>query len=138
MSPRSQRSCRALPPKTRITKEAIQVMQHYATNCIYLVTSNENIGCKQDKRKKVAIEDVISAIGRIGFEDYVKPLTSYLNQYHGIKQNCYVLLAKGSRKKRHPMDIDDSLENDDTGDGNANRSKDDNAESSSLHQPWLK
>lgn len=129
---------RALPPKTRITREAIEVMQHCATNCIHLVTSNANIGCKQDNRKKVSAEDVISAIGRIGLEDYVEPLTSYLNQYRGMKRNRDVVLAKGSRKKRHAMDIDDSLENDDTGDSNSNPSKDDDVEPSSLHQPWLK
>ncbi|XP_052206867.1 transcriptional activator hap3-like [Diospyros lotus] len=129
---------RALPPKTRITKEAIEVMQHCATNCIHFVTSNANIGCKQDNRKKVSAEDIISAIGRIRLEDYVEPLTSYLNKYRGMKQDRDVVLARGSGKKRHAMDIDDSLENDDTGDSNANPSKEDDAEPSSLHQPWLK
>ncbi|XP_052182001.1 nuclear transcription factor Y subunit B-6-like [Diospyros lotus] len=129
---------RALPPKTHITKEAIQVMQHYTTNCIHLVTANTNIGCKQDNRKKVFAKDVISTIGRIGLEGYVEPLTLYLNEYRGMKQNCGVVLAKGSRKKRHAMDVNDSLENDDTRDNNANPSKDDDAEPSSLHQPWLK
>ncbi|XP_052182005.1 nuclear transcription factor Y subunit B-1-like [Diospyros lotus] len=129
---------RALPPKTRITKEAIEVMRHCTTNCIHLVTTNANIGYKQDNRKKVSVEDVISAIGRIRLEDSVEPLTLYLNEYHGMKQNCGVLLAKGSGKKRHAMDVDDSLENDDTGNSNANPSKDDDVEPSSLHQPWLK
>jgi len=129
---------RALPPKTRITKEAIEVTRHCITNCIHLVTANANIGCKQDNRKKVSAEDVFLVIGRIGLEDYVEPLTLYLNEYRGMKQNCGVMLAKGSRKKRHAMDVDDSLENDDTRDSNANPSKDEDAEPSSLHHPWLK
>ncbi|XP_052182004.1 nuclear transcription factor Y subunit B-1-like [Diospyros lotus] len=128
----------ALPPKTHITKEAIEVIRHCTTNHIHLVTANANIGYKQDNRKKVSAEDVISAIVRIGLEDYVEPLTLYLNEYRGMKQNCGFLLAKGSGKKRHSMDVNDSLENDDTGNSNANPSKDDDAEPSSLHHPWLK
>ena len=99
---------------------------------IHLVTANANIGCKQDNRKKVSAEDVISAIGRIGLEDYVEPLTLYLNEYRGMKQNCGVMLAKGSIKKRHAVDVDESLENDDTRDSNANPRKDDDAPNQAL------
>ena len=63
---------------------------------------------------------------------------SYLNQYRCMKQNHDVVLAKAPRKKRHAMDIDNSLENDDIGDSNSNPSKDDDVEPSSLHQPLLK
>ncbi|KAF5945112.1 hypothetical protein HYC85_015340 [Camellia sinensis] len=48
-----------------------------------MLTPNKR--CHHEQGKTVTAQDILSAMGRLGFEDYVEPLTLFLNHYRGIE-----------------------------------------------------
>ncbi|KAL5071140.1 hypothetical protein RYX36_022027 [Vicia faba] len=72
---------RALPPHGKMSdgsKESIQLCLSKFTS---IVMSEANQRCKVHHRKIVTAEDILWAMNKLGFEDYVGPLSQYLQSY---------------------------------------------------------
>lgn len=72
---------RVVPPQGRITKDAKEAVQVCVSEFIGLITNEANERCKNESRKILTAEDIIWAMDRLGFDDYVRPLISYLKRY---------------------------------------------------------
>ena len=48
---------------------------------ISFITSEANERCQREQRKTVTAEDVLWAMGKLGFDNYIEPLTVFLNRY---------------------------------------------------------
>ena len=72
---------RVLPPHAKISDDAKETVQECVSEFISFITSEANDRCHLELRKTVTAEDVISAMGKLGFDDYIDPLTLYLHRY---------------------------------------------------------
>ncbi|XP_012858173.1 PREDICTED: nuclear transcription factor Y subunit B-9-like [Erythranthe guttata] len=72
---------RALPPHAKISDDAKEIIQECVSEFISIVTSEANEKAHREYRKTIHPEDVIAAMSSLGFDDYVEPLTVYLNKY---------------------------------------------------------
>lgn len=72
---------RILPPHAKISDDAKETIQECVSEYISFITGEANERCQREQRKTVTAEDVLWAMGKLGFDDYVEPLTVYLNRY---------------------------------------------------------
>mmetsp|Transcript_26522 Transcript_26522/g.47184 ORF Transcript_26522/g.47184 Transcript_26522/m.47184 type:complete len:136 (-) Transcript_26522:327-734(-) len=72
---------KALPPNAKIAKDAKETVQECVSEFISFITSEASDKCQREKRKTINGEDLIWAMGTLGFEDYVEPLKVYLEKY---------------------------------------------------------
>merc|ERR1712167_164136 len=70
---------KAVPSNGKVAKEAKECVQECASEFISFITSEAAERCAQEKRKTVNGEDILHAMQTLGFDDYLKPLTEYLN-----------------------------------------------------------
>ncbi|EYU44027.1 hypothetical protein MIMGU_mgv1a017926mg, partial [Erythranthe guttata] len=71
---------RALP-HAKIADDANEIIQECISEFIAIVTSEANEKARSQYRTIITLEDVIAAIGSLGLDDYVEPLTVFLNKY---------------------------------------------------------
>ncbi|KAL5071142.1 hypothetical protein RYX36_022029 [Vicia faba] len=71
----------AIPSGGRISKDAKESVQLCVTEFMNIITSEANERCKAESRKIITGEDLIWAMNRLGFEDYVDPLLLYHKKY---------------------------------------------------------
>ncbi|XP_052160163.1 nuclear transcription factor Y subunit B-10-like [Oryza glaberrima] len=71
---------RVLPPHAKISDDAKEVIQECVSEFISFVTGEANDRCHREHRKTVTAEDLVWAMDRLGFDDYVPPLTAYLRR----------------------------------------------------------
>ncbi|KAK8790884.1 hypothetical protein WA158_005515 [Blastocystis sp. Blastoise] len=72
---------KSLPPNAKISKEAKECVQECVSEFIAFVTSEASDKCKQEKRKTINGDDLLWAMGTLGFDRYLEPLKTYLNKY---------------------------------------------------------
>ncbi|GMJ11570.1 NUCLEAR FACTOR Y, SUBUNIT B9, LEAFY COTYLEDON 1, EMBRYO DEFECTIVE 212 [Hibiscus trionum] len=72
---------RILPTHAKISDDAKETIQECVSEYISFVTGEANERCQREQRKTITAEDVLWAMGKLGFDDYVEPLTVYLNRY---------------------------------------------------------
>lgn len=72
---------RALPRHAKISDDAKVAAQTCVTEFISFITGEANERCQLEHRKIVSAEDVLWAMERLGFDDYVGPLALYLQRY---------------------------------------------------------
>ncbi|XP_054820035.1 nuclear transcription factor Y subunit B-9-like [Prosopis cineraria] len=72
---------RILPPHAKISDEAKETVQECVSEYISFITSEANQRCRQEQRKTVTADDVLWAMEKLGFDDYVGPLSVYLHRY---------------------------------------------------------
>ncbi|EYU44051.1 hypothetical protein MIMGU_mgv1a019919mg, partial [Erythranthe guttata] len=77
---------RMLPPHATISDYAKEIIQECGvTECvsefISFVASEANEKAHHEYNKTIHPEDVIAAMASLGFDDYVEPLTVFLNKY---------------------------------------------------------
>ncbi|KVH88495.1 Histone-fold [Cynara cardunculus var. scolymus] len=70
-----------LPPHAKISDEAKETIQECVSEYISFVTSEANHRCQREQRKTVTAEDILWAMSKLGFDDYIEPLTIYLHHY---------------------------------------------------------
>ncbi|TMW87014.1 hypothetical protein EJD97_020554 [Solanum chilense] len=70
-----------LPPNAKIADESKLVIQECVSEFIGFVTGEANDRCKLEKRKTITAEDLLWSMNSLGFDDYVEPLTLYLQRY---------------------------------------------------------
>lgn len=72
---------RGLQNNAKISKEAKETMQECISEFISFITSEASDRCLQEKRKTINGEDIIYAMGALGFDNYIEPLRVYLQIY---------------------------------------------------------
>ncbi|KAL3508363.1 hypothetical protein ACH5RR_027764 [Cinchona calisaya] len=72
---------RILPVHAKISDDAKEVIQECVSHYVNFITSEANERCHREHRKTVAAEDVIFAHANLGFDNYVGPLTLFLDRY---------------------------------------------------------
>ncbi|XP_059664156.1 nuclear transcription factor Y subunit B-9-like [Cornus florida] len=70
-----------LPPHAKISDDVKETIQECVSEYISFITSEANVRCRHEQRKTITAEDVLWAMGRLGFDNYVDPLTVFLNRY---------------------------------------------------------
>ncbi|GAB4845945.1 hypothetical protein Ancab_024951 [Ancistrocladus abbreviatus] len=76
---------RAIPPQAKIGDDAKDMVQECVTEFISFITAEANDRCNKEQRKTITADDLIWAMARLGFEDYVLPLSRYLQRYREIE-----------------------------------------------------
>ncbi|CAN6253457.1 unnamed protein product [Urochloa humidicola] len=72
---------RVLPPHAKISDDAKETIQECVSEYISFITGEANERCQREQRKTITAEDVLWAMSRLGFDDYVEPLSVYLQRY---------------------------------------------------------
>ncbi|KAL3503629.1 hypothetical protein ACH5RR_038078 [Cinchona calisaya] len=72
---------RGLPHNAKVSEDATSILQECVSEYISFITSEANERCHCELRKTITAEDILYAHAKLGFEDYIGPLTLYLNKY---------------------------------------------------------
>nr|KYP49789.1 Nuclear transcription factor Y subunit B-9 [Cajanus cajan] len=75
-----------LPNNAKISDSAKEMIQQSATKFITFVTRKAKERCQSEYRKIMNVEDMLWAIQKLGFDDYVGPLTVFLQRYRDIER----------------------------------------------------
>ncbi|XP_051128702.1 nuclear transcription factor Y subunit B-1-like [Andrographis paniculata] len=70
-----------LPPHAKISDDAKETIQECVSEYISFITGEANDRCQREQRKTITAEDILWAMSKLGFDDYVEPLTLYLHRY---------------------------------------------------------
>nr|AAQ01152.1 CCAAT-binding protein [Oryza sativa Japonica Group] len=76
---------KAVPANGKIAKDAKETLQECVSEFISFVTSEASDKCQKEKRKTINGEDLLFAMGTLGFEEYVDPLKIYLHKYREME-----------------------------------------------------
>ncbi|KAL5200433.1 hypothetical protein ABZP36_021636 [Zizania latifolia] len=71
---------RVLPTHAKISEDAREVIQECVSEFISFITGEANDRCHREHRKTVTAEDLVWAMQRLGFDNYVAPLSVYLRR----------------------------------------------------------
>jgi nuclear transcription Y subunit beta len=80
----------SVPPSAKIAKDAKECVQECVSEFISFVTSEAAERCQNEKRKTVGGEDILWAMGVLGFDNYVVALKIYLAK---LRQVIVLLLS---------------------------------------------
>ncbi|XP_039804943.1 nuclear transcription factor Y subunit B-3-like [Panicum virgatum] len=75
----------ALPPHAKISDGAKEMIQDCVSEFISFVTGEANERCHTEHRKTVTAEDIVWAMNRLGFDDYIRPLNTFLQRMREIE-----------------------------------------------------
>ncbi|KAH0672171.1 hypothetical protein KY284_023258 [Solanum tuberosum] len=70
-----------LPPHAKISDGSKLITQECVSEFIGFITGEANDCCQRDQRNTITAEDVLCAMDRFGFDDYVGTLALYLHRY---------------------------------------------------------
>ncbi|KAH7857341.1 hypothetical protein Vadar_011524 [Vaccinium darrowii] len=70
-----------LPPHAKVSDDSKETIQECVSEFISFVTSEANDRCQREQRKTITAEDILWGMSKLGFDDYIEPLTLYLNRY---------------------------------------------------------
>ncbi|KAJ7695442.1 histone-fold-containing protein [Mycena rosella] len=89
----------AVPPTAKIAKDAKECVQECVSEFISFITSEAAERCLSEKRKTIGGEDILYAMGTLGFENYAETLKIHLAK---LRQNG----SSGSAAPRveHPIE----------------------------------
>jgi len=91
---------RVLPPNVKAAKESKECIQESVSELISFITSEASDKCNKEKRKTINGDDVLWAMGTLGFEHYVEPLRQYLEKYREVRAEGVVIESAGSGRKK--------------------------------------
>ncbi|KAF5742838.1 hypothetical protein HS088_TW09G00899 [Tripterygium wilfordii] len=74
-----------LPPHAKISDDAKETIQECVSEYISFITGEANDRCQREQRKTITAEDVLWAMSKLGFDDYIEPLTIYLHRYRELE-----------------------------------------------------
>ncbi|KAG8387163.1 hypothetical protein BUALT_Bualt03G0224600 [Buddleja alternifolia] len=78
---------RVLPAHAKIADDAKETMQECVSEFSSFITSKANQRCHREYRKTISSEDIILAMGTLGFDDYIEFLTLFLNKQRSQNPN---------------------------------------------------
>ncbi|KAI4351195.1 hypothetical protein L6164_005574 [Bauhinia variegata] len=90
---------KALPANGKIAKDAKDTMQECVSEFISFITCEASDKCQKEKRKTINGDDLLWAMGTLGFEDYLEPLKVYLGRYREGDTKGSVRSGDGSAKR---------------------------------------
>ncbi|KAK3022658.1 hypothetical protein RJ639_045424 [Escallonia herrerae] len=73
-----------LPSHAKISDDAKETIQECVSEYISFITGEANERCQREQRKTITAEDVLWAMSKLGFDDYIEPLTVYLHRYREL------------------------------------------------------
>lgn len=76
---------KVLPTHAKISDAAKETIQECVSEYISFITGEANYKCQCEQRKTITAEDVLWAMSKLGFDDYVEPLTAYLQRYRELE-----------------------------------------------------
>ncbi|RWR83384.1 transcription factor LEC1 [Cinnamomum micranthum f. kanehirae] len=76
---------KVLPTHAKISDDAKETIQECVSEYISFITSEANDKCQREQRKTITAEDVLWAMSKLGFDDYIEPLTAYLHRYRELE-----------------------------------------------------
>ncbi|PWA64698.1 nuclear factor Y, subunit B6 [Artemisia annua] len=76
---------RILPSHAKISDDAKETIQECVSEYISFVTGEANDRCQREQRKTITAEDILWAMSKLGFDDYIEPLTVYLHRYRELE-----------------------------------------------------
>ncbi|CAN6448391.1 unnamed protein product [Victoria cruziana] len=76
---------RILPSHAKISDDAKETIQECVSEYISFVTSEANDRCQREQRKTITADDVLWAMRKLGFDDYVEPLSVYLQKFREME-----------------------------------------------------
>lgn len=88
---------KALPANAKISKEAKETVQECVSEFISFITGEASDKCQREKRKTVNGDDLLWAMGTLGFEDYIQPLKSYLQKYRELEGEKATMAKQGEQ-----------------------------------------
>lgn len=74
-----------LPPHAKISDDAKETIQECVSEYISFITGEANERCQREQRKTITAEDVLWAMSKLGFDDYIEPLTVHLHRYREME-----------------------------------------------------
>jgi nuclear transcription Y subunit beta len=78
----------AVPPTAKIAKDAKECVQECVSEFISFITSEAGEKCQLEKRKTIGGEDILYAMGTLGFENYAETLKIHLAK---LRQVCILI-----------------------------------------------
>ncbi|WOL01482.1 nuclear transcription factor Y subunit B-4 isoform X1 [Canna indica] len=75
---------KGIPENGKIAKDAKESVQECVSEFISFITSEASDKCQREKRKTINGDDLLWAMGTLGFEEYVEPLKLYLQLYREV------------------------------------------------------
>ncbi|KAL4384320.1 hypothetical protein GQ457_15G027070 [Hibiscus cannabinus] len=72
---------RVLPPYAKISDDVKESILECISEFISFITGEANEHCRVELRKTVTAEDMLFAMENLGFDNYIDPLTIFLNRY---------------------------------------------------------
>ncbi|GJN13298.1 hypothetical protein PR202_ga31653 [Eleusine coracana subsp. coracana] len=88
---------RMLPAHAKVADDAKEVIQECVSEFISFVTGEANDRCHGEHRKTVTAEDIVWAMERLGFDNYVAPLKSYIQRMRDSEGTGRVFGGRGDR-----------------------------------------
>ena len=79
----------AVPPTAKIAKDAKECVQECVSEFISFITSEAAEKCQLEKRKTIGGEDILYAMGTLGFDNYAETLKIHLAKF---RQVCILVL----------------------------------------------
>lgn len=76
---------KVLPTHAKISDDAKETIQECVSEYISFITSEANERCQREQRKTITAEDVLWAMSKLGFDDYIEPLSLYLQRYRELE-----------------------------------------------------
>lgn len=103
---------RVVPPGgAKVSKEAKEAVQEAASEFISFITSEAIDKCQQEKRKTINGDDILWAMGTLGFDRYIEPLRIHLARFREVAKGTTG--AAGAKKKAAAAKGDDDEDDDD-------------------------
>ncbi|XP_027088404.1 nuclear transcription factor Y subunit B-6-like [Coffea eugenioides] len=89
-----------LPPHAKISDDAKETIQECVSEYISFITGEANERCQREQRKTITAEDVLWAMSKLGFDDYIEPLTLYLHRFREFDGG-----ERGSLRAAHDLAV---------------------------------
>lgn len=97
---------RILPVHAKISDDAKETIQECVSEFISFITGEANDRCQHEQRKTITGEDVLWAMGKLGFDNYIWPLSLYLNRYREIETERTALRGEPLIRRANSLDYE--------------------------------
>ncbi|XP_052291455.1 nuclear transcription factor Y subunit B-6 isoform X2 [Citrus sinensis] len=94
-----------LPQHAKISDDAKETIQECVSEYISFITGEANERCQREQRKTITAEDVLWAMSKLGFDDYIEPLTVYLHRYREMEGERGSIRGEPPLVKRPPVEF---------------------------------
>ena len=81
----------AVPPTAKIAKDAKECVQECVSEFISFITSEAAEKCLTEKRKTIGGEDILYAMGVLGFDNYAETLKIHLAKLRQVRDSSHLI-----------------------------------------------